>query len=446
MRRVASEMEREGFDLPLLIGGATTSKVHTAVKIEPNYSRGAVVHVVDASRAVGVVANLLSETKNVAFAAEKRAEYKKIRERRAGRRPDKRLLPLAEARRHGLKIDWAGYRPAQPTFTGLRVFNDYDLSAISRYIDWTPFFKVWELSGRYPTILDDQVVGEAATSLFRDAQEMLLNIIKEKWLRARAVIGLFPANSSGDDIELYADGSRENPSAVLHTLRQQMDKPPGRPNLALADFVAPKESGLADHLGAFAVSAGSGLNAVVRRFEDAHDDYRSIMVKALADRLAEAFAELMHEQVRRELWGYAPEEHFDNEALIAADYRGIRPAPGYPACPDHTEKGTLFGLLDAPGNAGITLTESFAMQPAAAVSGYYFSHPQSQYFGIGRIGKDQVEDYARRKGINLDTAEYWLAPNLAYDPSTAGDSANGRTEDTASGEADPSEAYEIVIE
>jgi 5-methyltetrahydrofolate--homocysteine methyltransferase len=446
MRRVASEMEREGFDLPLLIGGATTSKVHTAVKIEPNYSRGAVVHVVDASRAVGVVANLLSETKNVAFAAETRAEYKQIRERHAGRRPDKRLLPLAEARRHGLKIDWAGYRPAQPTFTGLRVFDDYDLSAISRYIDWTPFFKVWELSGRYPAILDDQVVGEAATSLYRDALEMLLNIINEKWLTARAVVGLFPANSSGDDIELYADGSRDKPSAVLHTLRQQMDKPPGRPNLALADFVAPKESGLADHLGAFAVTAGSGLDVVVRRFEDAHDDYRSIMVKALADRLAEAFAELMHEQVRREFWGYAPKEHFDNEALIAAEYRGIRPAPGYPACPDHTEKGTLFGLLDAPGNAGITLTESFAMQPAAAVSGYYFSHRQSQYFGIGRIGKDQVEDYARRKGISLDTAEYWLAPNLAYDPSTDGDRENGRTEDTASGEADPSEAYEIVIE
>jgi 5-methyltetrahydrofolate--homocysteine methyltransferase len=448
MRRVAAEMEREGFDLPLLIGGATTSKVHTAVKIEPNYQRGAVVHVVDASRAVGVVANLLSESKNAAFAAKTRAEYRQIRERRAGRRPGKRLLPLAEARRHGLKIDWSSYRPARPSFTGLRVFEEYDLPAVSRYIDWTPFFKVWELGGRYPSILDDPAVGEAATNLYRDAQEMLGRIIEEKWLRARAVVGLFPANSTGDDIELYPDGSRNNPLAIIHTLRQQMDKPPGRPNLALSDFVAPKSSGLADHVGAFAVTAGDGLDTVVRRFEDAHDDYHSIMVKALADRLAEAFAELMHERVRREFWGYAPKEQLDNDSLIAEEYQGIRPAPGYPACPDHTEKGTLFELLDAPKNAGITLTESFAMQPAAAVSGYYFSHPQSQYFGVGRIGKDQVEDYARRKGMNVDEAEYWLAPNLAYDSSGDRDrgGANGRPGAGVRGEAGSSEAFEIVVE
>lgn len=415
MRHVAAEMEREGFDIPLLIGGATTSKVHTAVKIDPKYTRGPVIHVVDASRAVGVVSRLLSKTNSQAYAAEISAEYEAVRGKYAGRRAAKRLQPLAEARRNGWPIDWTQYQPPAPAFTGLQIFADYDLAEIGRYIDWSPFFKVWEMSGKYPDILEDPVVGEAAGNLYRDARAMLGCIIEEKWLKARGVVGLFPANSVGDDIEVYANGSRGEPLAVIHMLRQQMEKPPGRPNMALTDFVAPKESGVADYIGAFAVTTGLGLDKVVQRFESDHDDYHSIMAKALADRLAEAFAELMHERVRREFWAYAPDEALDNQSLIAEKYRGIRPAPGYPACPDHTEKETLFQLLEAPENAGITLTESFAMQPAAAVSGYYFSHPEAAYFGVGRIGRDQVEDYARRKGLAVITAEKWLAPMLGYD-------------------------------
>jgi 5-methyltetrahydrofolate--homocysteine methyltransferase len=417
MRHVAAEMEHEGLSLPLLIGGATTSKIHTAVKIAPNYQRGPVVHVVDASRAVGVVSSLLSDSQRDAFAANVAEEYQALREQHAGRRSQSRLRPLAEARENKLAVDWSAYRPPAPTFTGLRHFDDYDLAEISRFIDWTPFFKTWELHGKYPDILTDKLVGETAASLFRDAQTMLDCIIQEKWLTAKAVLGLFPANAiSHDDIALYADESRTDRLAVIHTLRQQMERPPGRPNLALADFVAPLDSGRADYLGTFAVTAGLGLDAVVRRFEAQHDDYHAILAKALADRLAEAFAELLHQRVRREFWGYAPDESLDNHALIAEDYRGIRPAPGYPACPDHTEKGTLFSLLAAPDNADIHLTESFAMQPASSVSGYYFAHPQSAYFGIGRIDRDQVQDYAQRKGWPLATAERWLSHLLGYQP------------------------------
>jgi 5-methyltetrahydrofolate--homocysteine methyltransferase len=415
MQRVAAEMDREGFNIPLLIGGATTSKVHTAVKIDPKYTRGPVVHVVDASRAVGVVSKLLNKANAKAYAAEISSEYAAVRRKHAGRRAAKRLQPLAEARRNGWPTDWTQYQPPAPAFTGLQIFADYDLAEISRYIDWSPFFKVWEMSGKYPDILEDPVVGEAAGNLYRDARAMLGCIIEEKWLRARGVVGLFPANSVGDDIEVYANGSRDKPLAVVHMLRQQMEKPPGRPNMALTDFVAPKESGVADYMGAFAVTTGLGLDKVVQCFEADHDDYHSIMAKALADRLAEAFAELMHQRVRREFWAYSPDEALDNQSLIAERYRGIRPAPGYPACPDHTEKETLFQLLEAPENAGITLTESFAMQPAAAVSGYYFSHPEAAYFGVGRIGRDQVEDYAQRKGMDVTTAEKWLAPVLGYD-------------------------------
>ncbi|MCI0395331.1 MAG: methionine synthase [Chloroflexi bacterium] len=418
MRHVAAEMEREGFSLPLLIGGATTSKIHTAVKIEPNYQRGPTIHVLDASRAVGVVSNLLGEQK-ATFAGGIKAEYENVREQHAGRRAQTRLRTIEEARQHRFQANW---QPPRPNVLGWQCFDDYDLAELSRYIDWTPFFKAWELAGKYPDILEDEKVGEAAGNLFRDAQAMLAEIISEKWLTARAVIGLFPAHSQGDDILVYAPeaagtraASTPSPISVIHCLRQQMEKPPGRPNFSLADFVAPKESGVTDYVGAFAVTAGIGLDEVVRRFEAAHDDYNAILAKALADRLAEAFAERMHERVRREFWGYAPEEALDNVALIAESYQGIRPAPGYPACPDHTEKAGLFELLDAPENAGITLTESFAMLPTAAVSGYYFSHPEARYFGIGRIGRDQVEDYAQRKGMDVAEMERWLAPNLGYE-------------------------------
>ena len=416
MRHVAGEMERTGLDVPLLIGGATTSKIHTAVKIEPNYHKGPVIHVVDASRAVGVAAKLLNPEHRADLAATVKSEYETIRARHAGRRSQKRLRPLAEARANRFQTKWEQYRPAVPAVPGLKCFDNYPLGELRHYIDWTPFFQTWELAGKYPHILNDAVVGEAAQNLFDDAQAMLACIIQEKWLRAGAVIGLFPANSvDGDDIEVYTDESRTERLAVVHTLRQQMEKPPGRPNLCLSDFVAPKETGVADYLGMFAVTAGIGLEEQVRRFEAAHDDYHSILLKALADRLAEALAERMHERVRQEFWGYAPAESLDNEALIGEQYRGIRPAPGYPACPDHTEKGTLFCVLNATANASMRLTESYAMLPAASVSGYYFAHPESHYFGIGRIDRDQVEDYARRKGWDVETAERWLAPLLGYE-------------------------------
>jgi 5-methyltetrahydrofolate--homocysteine methyltransferase len=414
---VAKEMEREGFSLPLLIGGATTSRVHTAVKIAPNYS-GPLVHVIDASRAAGVAGRLLSEAEGAQYAAEVREEYARTRETHARGRQVKARLPIAEARLNRAKLSWNGYRPPEPVTPGITVFADYDLAELVTRIDWGPFFRAWELAGRYPDILDDPLVGETARSTFNDAQAMLQRIVGEKWLTARGVIGFWPANSIGDDdIEVFADASRHGVLAVVHTLRQQMTRDrAGRPNMALADFMAPKESGIPDYLGGFAVTTGHGIDAIVQDFEAAHDDYNAIMIKALADRLAEAFAERMHERVRKEFWGYAPDENLSNQDLIAEAYRGIRPAPGYPACPDHTEKRTLFDLLRAEENAGIMLTESFAMVPTSSVSGFYFSHPESRYFGIGRIHKDQVADYARRKGMNMAEMERWLAPILDYDP------------------------------
>ena len=414
MSFVAGELEREGFRIPLLIGGATTSRVHTAVKIEPNY-RGPTVHVLDASRAVGVAGRLVSDTMRDAFVSQLRDEYRELREERRQRRPDERRPPIGEARRNRLALDWSAPAPPAPCTMGVTLLDDYPLEDLVGRIDWTPFFQAWELPGHYPAILTDATVGSAATSLFRDAEALLDRIVRERRLRARAVFGLFPANSDGDDIELYRDAGRTARIAVVHTLRQQMAKPPGRPNLALADFVAPRSSGVPDYLGAFAVTAGVGLDQLVREFEAAHDDYSAILAKALTDRLAEAFAERLHERVRKEFWGYAREEALDNVGLVREQYQGIRPAPGYPACPDHTEKRALFDLLQVEANTGITLTESFAMLPTASVSGYYFWHPQAHYFGVGKIERDQVEDYARRTGRDVAEVERWLAPNLGYE-------------------------------
>jgi 5-methyltetrahydrofolate--homocysteine methyltransferase len=414
MSFVAGEMEREGFTIPLLIGGATTSRVHTAVKIEPNY-KGPTVHVIDASRAVGVASNLRSDSLRDAFVAGVRTEYQDVRTQRGGRKAEVRHQALADARRNRLAIDWTASPPPQPCFTGVRALEDYPLAELVPLIDWTPFFQTWELAGHYPAILTDPVLGPAASSLFRDAGELLDRIIRERFLRARGVFGFFPANSVGDDIEVYSSPDRTGVTAAIHTIRQQMIKPPGRPNLALADFVAPRDSGLPDYIGAFAVTAGVGVDELVARFEAEHDDYSAILTKALADRLAEAFAELLHRRVRTEFWGYVRDEVLDNEGLIKERFQGIRPAPGYPACPDHTEKRILFDLLGTEKRAGITLTESFAMLPAASVSGYYFWHPQSQYFGVGKIERDQVEDYAKRKGMDVATMERWLATNLNYE-------------------------------
>jgi 5-methyltetrahydrofolate--homocysteine methyltransferase len=416
MAYVAKEMQRQGFTIPLLIGGATTSRVHTAVKIEPNYTSGVTVYVTDASRAVGVCNNLLSSTLHDSYVAGIKADYAKTRELHANKKPQGARYRLADARAHGLKTDWANYIPPKPSFIGVQALSDYSLAEISPYIDWTPFFQTWELSGRYPKILNDEVIGEAARNLFHDAQAMLKRIIDEKWLGANAVFGLFPANSvNSDDIEIYTDESRSQVAMTWHNLRQQMVKPEDKPNLSLGDFIAPKESGVADYIGAFAVTTGIGIDERVAEFESKHDDYNSILLKALADRLAEAFAELLHARIRREFWGYAADEQVSTEDLIDEKYRGIRPAPGYPACPDHTEKHALFELLDAPNKAGITLTESFAMLPTAAVSGFYFSHPQSQYFATAKADKDQIEDYAQRKGLSLEETERWLAPVLNYD-------------------------------
>jgi 5-methyltetrahydrofolate--homocysteine methyltransferase len=414
MSFVAGEMEREGFTVPLLIGGATTSRVHTAVKIEPKY-KGPTIHVIDASRAVGVASNLRSDSLRPDYVASVKAEYQDLRTQRGSRKAEERRQPIADARRNRLAIDWTASSPPEPCFIGVRTLRDYSLEELVQFIDWTPFFQTWELAGHYPAILTDPTVGPAASSLFRDAGALLQQIIRERLLRAQGVFGFFRANSVGDDIELYADEERQQRTAVIHTIRQQMIKPPGRPNLALADFVAPREAGVPDYVGAFAVTAGVGLDALVARFEADHDDYGAILSKALADRLAEAFAESLHQRVRREFWGYARDEALDNVGLIKERYQGIRPAPGYPACPDHTEKRTLFDLLGAEKQAGITLTESFAMLPAAAVSGYYFWRPEAQYFGVGKIERDQVEDYARRKAMDIATVERWLAPNLNYD-------------------------------
>ena len=417
MCHVAAEMERQGFDIPLLIGGATTSRVHTAVKIDPNYRRGQTIHVTDASRAVGVASNLLSKTARGEFSSGIRREYEEVARLHAARTGPARRLPLAKARANRLNIDWAAYTPPVPTFFGVRNFGPYDLGELARYIDWTPFFQTWELTGRYPQILDDDKVGAAARGLFADAQKMLEKVIAEKWLTAQAVAGFWPANSDMDDIVLFGDKARKFPLATLHTLRQQMPREAGRPNMALADLIGPK--GTQDFIGAFAVTAGLGEEVHVKRFEAEHDDYSAILLRALADRFAEAFAERLHERVRREFWAYAPDEDLPNDKLIAEAYRGIRPAPGYPAQPDHTEKGTLFRLLDAEARAGIKLTESFAMWPGSSVSGLYFSHPESRYFGIGKIERDQVEDYAARKGWTVEEAERQLASILNYNPRTA---------------------------
>jgi 5-methyltetrahydrofolate--homocysteine methyltransferase len=417
MVHVAKEMQRQGFTIPLLIGGATTSKTHTAVKIEPQYSNGPVVHVLDASRSVAVVSSLLTknEGENTAFRAAIVEEYEEIRVARAGRQSSKQFLTIEQARANKTKVDWAAFKPVTPNFTGIRTFDEYNLEELSEYIDWTPFFQSWQLYGKYPAIFEDAIVGVEAKKLFTDAQSMLRRIIDEQWLVARAVIGIFPANCvDHDDIELYTDTTRSTVITRLHHLRQQNQKAPGQPNYCLSDFIAPKSGATTDYLGAFAVTAGIGIEKWVEKFEKDLDDYSAILLKALADRLAEAFAERLHERVRKEFWGYATAEHLTNEQLINEHYQGIRPAPGYPACPEHTEKRLLWELLEPEARAGIQLTESCAMYPTAAVSGWYFAHPESKYFGLGQIAKDQVADYARRKGMTLEEAERWLAPVLNY--------------------------------
>jgi 5-methyltetrahydrofolate--homocysteine methyltransferase len=402
---VAKEMERLNMKLPLLIGGATTSKVHTAVKIDPNYS-GPVVHVLDASKSVPVAQSLISKEQRPAFEKNLKAEYERFREEYKNRKREKNFVSLEKARSTKITVDPTNI--VKPSFTGVKVFNDYPLAELRQYIDWTPFFMTWELAGRYPKIFDDEIIGKEAKKLFDDANRMLDEVIEKKLLQAKAVIGFWPANSVGDSVLL------EN-GTWIHFLRQQSQKAEGQTYYCLADFILPQEKGITDYIGGFAVTAGIGIEALVQQYEKDHDDYNSIMIKAVADRLAEAFAERMHERVRKEFWGYAANENLTNEALIKEEYTGIRPAPGYPACPDHTEKRTLFNLLNAEENAQIKLTENFAMYPAASVSGYYFAHPESKYFGLGKIAKDQVEDYAKRKGVSVAYIEKWLSPNLGYE-------------------------------
>jgi 5-methyltetrahydrofolate--homocysteine methyltransferase len=413
MASVANDMTRDGFDVPLLIGGATTSKVHTAVKIAPQY-KGPTIYVTDASRAVGVVSHLMSDTSREEFLQGVNDDYTDVREKHESRSQDRGHLSINAARAEKFKIDWPSVTPPKPTFLGLKTFDAYDLAELTTRIDWTPFFRTWELKGNYPAIFEDKTVGEVATDLFNDAQEMLQRIVGEQWLGAKAAIGFFPANAVGDDVEVYTDDTRKDVLTTFHFLRQQMEKREDRANLCLADFVAPKESGVADYIGGFAITSGLNIESKLKEFKASHDDYNDILLKALADRLAEAFAERMHERVRKEFWGYASDESLSNEELVKEGYQGVRPAPGYPACPDHTEKPELFRVLEAEQRAGITLTDGMAMWPASSVSGFYFSHPDSQYFGIGKITKDQVQDYAKRKGIPLEQAERWLAPNLAY--------------------------------
>jgi len=412
MSHVAKEMQRQGFTIPLLIGGATTSRTHTAVKIEPHY-KSPVVWVPDASRAVGVATALVSDEQKESFVAATRADYEKVREAHA-RKAGQKSVTLEAARANAAKIDWSASTPVRPKQLGVKALKNYPLEKLVPCIDWGPFFQTWDLAGPYPAILDDEVVGEEARRVFAEAKKMLDRVVKGRWVTANAVYGLFAANAVGDDIEIYADDSRSRVLMTWHNLRQQNEKGNGNPNLCLADFVAPKSSGVADYLGAFAVAAGAGIEAKLAEFEAKHDDFSSIMLKALADRLAEAFAEHLHQRMRTEFWGYAGAESLSNEELIAEKYAGIRPAPGYPACPDHTEKADLFRLLDAERNAGITLTESFAMLPTAAVSGFYIGHPDSKYFAVGKVERDQVIDYARRKGMDLAACERWLAPALNY--------------------------------
>ncbi|QCO56040.1 methionine synthase [Pseudorhodobacter turbinis] len=412
MAHMAAEMEREGFDIPLLIGGATTSKVHTAVKIAPRYAKNQAVYVLDASRAVGVVSQLLNPETKAAYIEGIREEYVTVTDRHERAERAKLRLPLAKARANPMQIDWTDYTVPAPKFTGAQVIEDWDLAEIAQYIDWTPFFQTWELKGVYPKILQDERQGEAARALFADAQAMLRQIINEKWFSPRAVVGFWPANTVGDDIRLFTDEGRQTPLSTFHTLRQQHAKRPGRPNVALADFVAPE--GVADYIGGFVVTAGPEEAAISKRFDAANDSYSAILVKALADRFAEAMAELMHQRVRRDLWPYAADETFAPDELAAEPYRGIRPAPGYPAQPDHTEKLTLFSLLDATAATGVELTESMAMWPGSSVSGMYIGHPDAYYFGVAKVERDQVQDYADRKGMTLEEAERWLAPILNY--------------------------------
>ncbi|WML90709.1 methionine synthase [Thiothrix lacustris] len=415
MVHVAKEMQRQDFHVPLLIGGATTSKIHTAVKIEPQFKNDIVVYVADASRAVGVASALLSKEQKPDYVASIRAEYEQVRVKRAANQTERKLISIAAARENKFKADWANYTPPKPTTLTPLVFNDYPLAELMERIDWTPFFRSWEMAGRFPDILTDEIVGEECTKLYADAQAMLKTLVDEKWVQAKALVGFFPANAQGDDVVLYTDESRSEPLTVLHNLRMQMERNGQQPNFCLGDFVAPVESGKADWMGVFAVSTGFGIEPHLKAFRENHDDYSAIMLEALCDRLAEALAERMHERVRKEFWGYAADETLDNNAMIAEKYQGIRPAPGYPACPDHTEKATLWTLLDVEANTGMELTSSFAMYPASSVSGWYFSHPESRYFGIGRIARDQVDDYAKRKGMTIAEAERWLAPVLGYE-------------------------------
>ena len=418
---VAAEMEREGFACPLLIGGATTSKVHTAVKVSPNYQKGQAVYVLDASRAVGVVSNLLSETEKEPFVQNIKTEYAKVRENHLAHEARKQRITIEAARANKFKIDWNAFKPVKPSFLGVRAFQNYNLASLVPYIDWTPFFQAWELAGRYPQILTDNKVGAEAKKLFDDAQVLLKRLVEEKWVTASAVVGFWPANSIGDDIVVYTDDTRSTQLTTLHTLRQQIARDPSRnrAHTALADFIAPKETGVADYIGGFAVTAGIGEDEAIAKHIKKTDDYSRIIAKALCDRLAEAFAEAMHQKVRRELWGYAKGEKLTNDDLILEKYQGIRPAPGYPAQPDHTEKATIWKLMDVQNNAGIELTESFAMWPGAAVSGFYYANPESHYFGVGKVERDQVVDYAARKGWTVEEAERWLSPVLNYDRQTA---------------------------
>ncbi|MEO8367468.1 MAG: vitamin B12 dependent-methionine synthase activation domain-containing protein, partial [Pseudoxanthomonas sp.] len=415
MGHVAREMQRQGFTIPLMIGGATTSRAHTALKIDPFY-KSPTIWVKDASRAVGVAQSLISTELRANFVAANEADYAEIRERHRNRGDAKRLVSLEKARAQKFDGDWDNYTPPMPNKPGITVFDDYPLTELIEIIDWTPFFQAWELAGKFPAILSDEVVGKTASELYRDARAMLDQIVAEKWLTAKAVFGLWPANSIGDDVVVSLLPEGEEKTTMLRFLRQQVDKPVERPDFCLADFIAPKASGKQDWIGAFAVTAGIGIEPHLARFLADHDDYNAILLKALADRLAEALAEHLHRRVRMEFWGYQADEALDNESLIAEKYVGIRPAPGYPACPEHSEKHKLFEMLDANVNAGMTLTESFAMLPTAAVSGYYFSHPRSQYFVVGRVSKEQAADYAKRKSVDLVQAERWLASNLDYDP------------------------------
>ena len=415
MTHIAKELQRLGFTKPVMIGGATTSKAHTAVKITPHYDHP-IVWVKDASRAVGVAQSLISPELREKFVADLNADYQGVRERHASRQKQTKWLNLAQARANKTPIDWAAYQPTTPSFTGTKVFDDYPLQELVEHIDWTPFFHSWELKGSYPKIFNDAEKGEEAKKLFADAQAMLKQIIEEKWLDARGIIGLYPANAVGDDIEVYKDESRTEVISTFHNLRQQQEKAKGKPNRCLTDFVAPKGSAVKDYIGAFAVTAGIGIDERVAEFEKNHDDYNAIMLKALADRLAEAFAEVMHLRVRKEFWGYAADEALSHEQMVKEEYKGIRPAAGYPACPDHTEKDLIWELMDVKTNTGIWLTEAKAMVPTAAVSGIYYGHPESSYFAVGKINREQVEEYAQRKGMSMADAEYWLAPNLGYDP------------------------------